>query len=120
MLVENTEARILSLPSGESLVPGMNDVPTAVWAKACAHPVISAMVAAGMLKAAAELTQKAAPADTPIDSLAGLSGHEAESLAEKTYDRDLLKKWLATEKRSKVRKALDAQLETLKVSAPEE
>lgn len=120
MLVENTEARIISLPSGKSLMPGMNDIPSDEWTKACAHPVISAMLGAGMLKAS-ELSAKAAPAaDIAIESLSGLTASEAEGVVGKTFDRELLKTWLGAEKRSKIKKALEAQLDSVKVSAQEE
>ena len=119
MLIENTGVASLHLPTGRRLDGGVNDVDPKEWEKACTHKVVMAWLSAGMLKTPSGSSGKplAVVPDAPtVESLSNYSAHDAEALIEKTFSRDLLGTWLAAEKRGKIKRALESQLEAVKVT----
>jgi hypothetical protein len=119
VIVENTAARVICVAdlklkkptAGEThdaLLPGINEVDEAEWAKAEKIPVVQHMIKEGTLKpqkgkSAADLSQLKAP--------------EAIELVENTVDRELLEGWFANEQRKGVLEAIEAQLEEIAVPA---
>lgn len=113
MLIENTEARIYHLPSGERLLPGINEIPPEAWLKDQAHPFVIALLGMGALKAPQVAPAKAVEAEH--FDLASCTVGEAERVVKATFARDLLSLWLGVEKRNKVKRAIEAQLDTLAI-----
>lgn len=127
MIVENTAARVICVgdlklrkppstppspenlpPPADALLPGINEVDEAEWAKAEKIPVIQHLIKDGTLKpqkgkSAADLSQLKAP--------------EAIELVKNTVDRELLEGWFANEQRKGVLEAIEAQLEEIALPA---
>jgi len=117
--VENTEARVHCIadlrlkpgaPVADALLPGINEVDAEEWAKALRIPVVQALVKKGIL----------VPEGGKKTDITQLDDDEALSRIGKTVDRALLEKWLAGEKRQRVREAVQAQLETIKPRPPKD
>ncbi len=121
MIVENTAARIILVAelklkkpgrpdeAPDALLPGINEVDEAEWAKAEKIPVIQHLIKDGTLKpqkgkSAADLSTMKAP--------------EAIELVTNTVDRQLLESWFDAESRKGVLEAIEAQLEEITPKAP--
>lgn len=121
MIVKNNRLGLTGIGYNEEtkkcavvLLPGPNEVDAAAWKKASEHPIVKAWLEDGTLEAIGEDK----PAKAPEELLAALQHKEAEKTARETINVELLKKWLAKEKREKIKKAITKQIEAL--SAPPE
>lgn len=121
MIVKNNRLGLTGIGYDEAtkkcavvLVPGPNEVSVEAWAKAADHPIVKTWLEDGTL----EVFGEDKPTKAPEDILVELHHKSAEKTARETIDIKLLKKWHAKEKREKVKKAIEKQIEEL--SAPPE
>lgn len=110
MLVKFNENRMLHLFDTQSgwitIMPGVNKVDPAAWAllgPLDKNKALSHYLKEGTL----ELLQDSTLKDLPLD--------KAVKLVESTVSYNLLVEWQATEGRSKVRRAIDKQLENTNI-----
>lgn len=88
-----------------NLLPGVNEVDAAEWAKVVANPIVKYKLESGDLEVI-DMVKGANP-------LAGMPDPRAVKLVQETVVLELLEKWLAKEKRAKVVAALKKQIEEL-------
>ena len=89
-----------------NFLPGVNEVDAKKWAEVEKHPLVKFRLEEGTLQVLSE-GSKGKPADV---SLANFKDKEALKLVKETVSKPLLEKWLADEKRSAVKQALQEQL----------
>jgi hypothetical protein len=91
-----------------NLVSGVNEVPSDVWEKHEGHPSIKNLIEEGVIEVA-----KPKSADSYLLSL---NVRDALDAVRKTINTNILQKWLQTEKRKPLVKAIEKQMKDL--SAP--
>lgn len=110
-LINNKEARLITLPGRLRLKPGMNDIDAAAWGKAKKHSGVQAM-----LKAKA-IEEGGASGDTDADDPTSMLLSDAKATIAETFDVKLLDKWEAAEKAGQDRKGfhdlIDAQRQVI-------
>lgn len=122
VLIENTEARMYGIPKpiGDKIVagaliqpisitllPGLNVVDADAWTEAKLHKMVVKHIEEGSFK---ELKE--------VGSLTSLSPTQAEKYVDICFDVKMLAGWNAQEKRTKVKKILEARLEKLEKPEP--
>lgn len=108
MLVENKEKRVLGVPYGKAVLllhPRINNVDDKVWAE-----VKKAKFVKRRLGDTLEEVGVSAPEDKGLADLAPLKAME---VVRGTLDLALLRQWEDKEKRKKVQKALEKQIQTM-------
>lgn len=90
-------------------LPGVNEVDPKKWAEVEKHPLVKVRLEEGILQVLSE-GGKGKSAEV---SLASFKDKEAVKLVKETVSKPLLEKWLAEEKRSAVKQALQEQLEEI-------
>lgn len=107
MLIENKQPRIFGLGFYDAhgavatlkIVPGINEVDEATWAKVKDHPIVKFRVDEGIFHIR-----------SGDSSTAKMTSSEAQRLVEKTVDSVLLNRWFAEDSRPSVRNAITKQL----------
>lgn len=105
MQIKNKTAGIIFLGEDATLHPGNNDVEDAVWERWRKHEIVG-----HHLKAKRLVMVKRS-----LKDLSSLKTDEAAvAVVKETFDPELLKSWLASEKRGAVQKAVSEQLDSIK------
>lgn len=121
MIIRNMTAVVIATTIETNrylLKPGVNDVPPEIWAKWRETPVMkSRLEAEKVIEPKAEEVEEQAP---ELPTLEKLSIAKACELVKQTFDVELLEKWIVDEKRERVLKALEKQLEAVEVKAKKE
>lgn len=91
-----------------TLMPGVNEIPGEVWEKVKAHPVVI-----HHMKGRKPMFELERGLKKGEQALAKMSVEDALEFIGDTWRDDLLSEWLASEKRAKVRDALQAQRDKL-------
>ena len=119
-LVKFNRAGIMNLGKKDGqfvmLKPGVNELDKSDWDEFKVHSVIVDLIKSGELE---ELEVQLKEEEKKTD-LSKMNPSIASKLIKDTFDRDLLKSWLESEKRSPVVKSLKAQLEKLEVKPAKE
>ena len=102
MRVDNKDTRIWNVGDHVTLLPGVNEVEDAVWAKA--EPSAKNLVDAGLVEPKPGVSVKNLWKHNP---------HEAVALVKATVDRKLLEGWAETEKRRPVLDAINGRLDEI-------
>jgi hypothetical protein len=112
MLINYGKVNVFAFSPSLKLIPGINKVSDADWAKVKDHPKVKAYLADGTLKVVDGKADEIEPgsADAIDETLSGLSEKKAIDLIDETVDENLLLSWKSGEKRGKVIKAIDEQL----------
>ncbi|HCU25444.1 MAG TPA: hypothetical protein DF383_10545 [Deltaproteobacteria bacterium] len=112
------------------LIPGNNDVSENVWNEVKDHPLVKMRVEKAIIipmpqnrvakveNAAQENDSQQTASATESDGLVSLKDYpakEAEGLVAETFDIPTLERWKSEETRKGVIKAIDAQLDSLKI-----
>lgn len=135
MLIRYTQANIYRCRDLR-LIPGVNDVPEKVWNEVKDHPLVKARLQKGVIvPLPAAKPMEHAPEANPssghshsgdqgagadgLVSLNGFGAKEAEALVKETFDLPTLERWAGEETRKGVLKAIEAQIESLKVEGEE-
>ena len=84
------------------LTPGMNTLDSAVWESAKKHPLVKAMIEAGVI-----IEKK------KTDSFMNITSAEAIEIVEKTTDVTKLKDMMSQTRTKKVKAAIEAQIEKI-------
>ncbi|HEX5034650.1 MAG TPA: hypothetical protein VFW62_09235 [bacterium] len=127
MLIMYTPANIYRC--GEMrLIPGMNDVPERVWNEVKDHPLVKMRVEKGLISLRPQQKAKLAGDGEStgqddngdgLTSLGEFSAKEAEALVKETFDLPTLERWQGEETRKGVLKAIEAQIDSLKIEDEE-
>lgn len=105
MMVKNNAERIRQIGGSPmiQLLPGINVVDPAAWAKAVEIELIKFYIKNGELQVI----------DAKAESITDKTANEAVKLAGETFNVVLLKTWLEDESRARVIKALQGQLDLI-------
>lgn len=129
LIVHNNEPRLVDIPgpykksedaggiSNEFVIklkPGANEVDPSQWEKVKGYGVVQDMLKKHPRTGRSHLEVQALKA-AEFDSL---PQDDALALAEQTLDRELLRKWAASEARGKVKLAIEKQIEKVTVKKP--
>lgn len=129
VIINNNNDRYVGLPLAKenapvehlTLSPGANDLTPEQWAlaqKTSKH--VAVLLSEGVLSVERVTAGPAKNTDLPAASLKELAPKDAATLVGRTTDADLLQRWLKTEERKDVQRALNKQLDSLDFTAKEE
>ena len=108
MLIKYTGQNVYMVGSLEFL-PGVNDVDPKKWAEVEKHPLVKIRLEENILQVLSE-GGKGKAADPGLSSF---KDKDAVKLVKETVSKPLLEKWLAEEKRSAVKSAIQEQLDEI-------
>lgn len=100
------------------LSPGWNNFPTHIWSMYESHPDIVKMIKDGDVEIMDKVvkegkkTRVVGADDKPVE-LTDFSEDEAVKIVASTFKREMLQNWLDGDNRSKVRRALEKQIDKL-------
>ncbi len=107
-IVVNNQARFHNLGDIVVLKPGVNDVPDVVWDEALEIAAVRTMVE----------DKTFTVEKRSLKDLSRLKPADAAELVKVTYDKELLAKWAAAEKRRAISDLIAAQVDAVTPKAP--
>lgn len=113
MIVTLQKTNIIHLPTGETLMPGANEVSKESVQALIENPVLKILVDEGSISFNETDLEKEDSEVLSSAHLATLKQPEAIELVKLTASESMLKSWAAEEKRAQVLKAIEKQIAAL-------